>query len=137
MLVLLTAVFGATRLLVGAPGGSSREPRATATAQPSVLLPAQVTELHKALQDLDTACSRGRPGATTQQAVERDTEVVVEFAKRYPNAVFPLDEETGRTLSVLLVARYTLRQCAPQLVARIDALLPSDLRSTPAPRATP
>lgn len=133
VLVLLAVALGVTRLLLGAPGEKAVRTSATRTAPPSTLAPAQVTELHKALHDLDTACSKGRTD-TTQQAVARDTQVIVEFAKRYPNAVFPIDDETGRTLSLLIVTRQTLRRCAPQLVAPVDALLPSDLRSAGAPR---
>lgn len=134
-LVLLAVVLGAAQLLNGPRGGRDAGTRFTPTPPAVRLAPGQVVELHAALHDLDASCA-GRDSPSRRQAVARDTAVVVAFAERYPNAVFPIDDETGRTLSLLLVVRQTLRRCAPGLVGRIDRLLPSDLRSTPTPRST-
>jgi hypothetical protein len=105
------------------------------TTAPSVTLTAeQASPVHDALHDLDARCAKANaPGST--QAIARDTEVIVAFSERYPDAVFPIDDERGRTLSLLLVVRQSLRTCAPELVSRLDTLLPLDLRSSVPPNA--
>jgi hypothetical protein len=98
------------------------------TARSVTLTAAQAAPVHDALHDLDARCTKANaPGAT--HAIVRDTDVIVAFSERYPDAIFPIDDETGKTLSLLLVVRQSLRACAPELVSRLDALLPLDLRS--------
>ncbi|MFF4728744.1 hypothetical protein ACFY3M_25990 [Streptomyces mirabilis] len=50
------------------------------------------------------------------------------LSRRYPDARFPIDDETGTTLSLLLVTRQSMRDCAPALAVHVDRALPSDYR---------
>ena len=134
-LVLLALLVGGVTMIARSSRAKPAVSSFGATRAPSTLLTAaQTADVHDALHDLDARCTRAStPGAT--QAIAHDTDVIVAFSERYPDAVFPIDDETGRTLSLLLVARQSLRRCAPYLVSRIDALLPFDLRSSVPPKS--
>ncbi|MEU0680133.1 MULTISPECIES: hypothetical protein [Streptomyces] len=83
--------------------------------------------VHDALHTIDARC-RAKGGDVEQAALTRDVDTIIDFSRRYPDARFPIDDETGRTLSLLLVTRQSLRDCAPALAARVDRALPSDFR---------
>ncbi|MFE1310495.1 hypothetical protein [Streptomyces sp. NPDC058755] len=107
---------------------------AGATASPAVPPAADVRPVHEALHDIDARC---KPEADREARVRlrADADVIVAFARRYPNAAFPVDDETGRTLSLLLVARQSLRGCDATATARVDGALPDQFRGEPT--ATP
>ncbi|MFF6829845.1 hypothetical protein [Streptomyces longwoodensis] len=119
----------------GSDGGS----RSAATARPSATAAAvtppgtQVRPVHEALHGIDAIC-RTKSGRVKQASLARAADTVIDFSRRYPNARFPIDDETGTTLSLLLVTRQGLRDCAPALAARVDRALPPDFRD---PSATP
>ena len=127
LLALATAAVLALR--DGSGGGS--EPTATAapSARAASVTPptAQVRPVHEALHDIDARC-RAEGGDAEQTALTRHVDTIIDFSRRYPDARFPIDDETGRTLSLLLVTRQSLRDCAPALAARVDRALPPDFR---------
>lgn len=61
----------------------------------------------------------------------RDADLIRSFARRHPEAAFPVDDERGTTLSLLLVTRQALAACAPTLAAAVDAELPTEYRNAP------
>ncbi|MFJ9011654.1 hypothetical protein [Streptomyces canus] len=123
--------FGTAALLAANDGpDSSRSATATPSASP-VRPPAdQVQPVHDALHDIDARCGGNATAASSDQApLQRDADRVVAFARRYPNARFPIDDESGTTLSLLLVTRQGLLTCAPEAAATVDRALPSDFRT--------
>jgi hypothetical protein len=115
-------------------GGGAAVGAAASSAAPAVTPPVgQVRPVHEALHDIDATCrAKGQSGEQTSLA--RDADTVIAFSRRYPDARFPIDDETGTTLSLLLVTRQGLRDCAPVLTARVNQALPLDFRD---PIATP
>ncbi len=122
--VVLIAVLG-PHDSVG-PAVTAAAPSPTAT--PLLLSAVEVQGVHDALHDIDTRCQPGRNGGNP---LEHDADVILVFAQRYPDVRFPIDDETGRTLSLLLTARQGLQGCAPATAARIDAALPPIYRLRP------
>ena len=137
------AVVVAALLLVGvilavvAVVTAGREPpRATGDApQPTpvqtankTLAQVEVQPVHDALHDIAARC---RPGAAADdpRRVAQDAAVIMSFARRYPQAEFPIDDERGTTLSLLLVARQALTDCAPAVAAAVDDQLPTEYQS--------
>lgn len=110
----------------GEAGGAAAAPRLSPA--PVLLSAGEVQGVHDALHDIDARCVPGRAGAS---GLERDAEVILDFARRYPDARFPIDDETGRTLSLLMTAREGLRGCSPATAARIDAAVPPQYRLRP------
>ncbi|WP_280909020.1 hypothetical protein [Streptomyces sp. SAI-090] len=114
--------------------GSGGGGRSAATTEPSpsasaVTPPAaQVRPVHEALHDIDAVCRAEGGGGGEQASLTRDVDTIIDFSRRYPDARFPIDDETGSTLSLLLVTRQSMRECAPDLGARVDRALPSDFR---------
>lgn len=96
---------------------------------------AEVDVAHQALHDLGDACAQQEP-SRSPSAVSQATESLLRFATRHPDGRFPIDDETGTTLSLLLVVRDELSTCAPELRPRVDALLPPEFRSTVPSQAT-
>ncbi|MEU0023575.1 hypothetical protein ABZ173_38790 [Streptomyces rochei] len=129
--VVALAVAAVVALRSGSGGASG----SAATAEPSPTTPfvtppaAQVRPVHEALHDIDAICrakDKGRDGKQT--SLTRDIDTIIDFSLRHPNARFPIDDETGSTLSLLLVTRQSMRTCAPTLVPRLDQALPPDFR---------
>lgn len=89
---------------------------------------AEVQPIHDALHDIAARC---RPGAVADDParVTRDTDVIRSFARRHPDVAFPIDDERGTTLSLLLVTRQALADCSPALAAAVDEELPTEYRS--------
>lgn len=87
-----------------------------------------VQPVHDALHDIAARC---RPGAAADdpRRVAQDAAVMMSFARRYPQAEFPMDDERGTTLSLLLVARQALTDCAPAAAAAVDDQLPTEYQS--------
>lgn len=63
--------------------------------------------------------------------LDRDVDAVLAFAQRYPEATFPIDDETGRSLTLLFTTRQALRTCAPAAAARVDRAMPQQYRTRP------
>jgi hypothetical protein len=144
LLVVAAAVAAAVGLgaagLAAVSGGPHRggvaSATATSTAQGATAsadtAPAtEVQPVHDALHDIDDQCKPGAVGGD-QSRLARDADVILAFAQRHPSASFPIDDETGRTLSLLLVTRQALRDCAPAVAARADSALPAQFRTNPA-----
>ncbi len=108
-----------------ADGSNSASP--TATASYSTPPAAEVKRIRDTLNDIAARCN---PHTTVadRRHLDRDVDVVLAVARRYPNAEFPVEDETGHTLSLLLAIRDDLRQCAPSAAARVNDGLPSRFR---------
>lgn len=107
----------------------SGSPMTTAPSMEETAPAAEVQQIHRALHALGKICKL--PDATNQTALARPSvEAIVDFARRYPNARFAIDDETGTTVALLLVAREALRTCAPSLIPQISRTLPSRYQST-------
>lgn len=104
----------------------------TDTAASSTPPPVEVRQVHETLHGFRAWC---RPGADTQarRQLERGARMIVRFARHYPQARFPIDDETGTALSVLLVTRNELRECAPAAAAVADRAIPAEVRRGLAP----
>lgn len=59
---------------------------------------------------------------------------MLDFARRYPSVSFPIDDETGTTVSLLAVVRDEVRTCAPSLAGAVDAALPKPYRTSSSSR---
>lgn len=79
--------------------------------------------MHRALHGLDRVC-RGLVPDPNGARVQRHTQAMLQFARDYPRAGFEIDDETGSTLSLLVVLHDELRSCAPQLIPAVEELLP-------------
>lgn len=136
--VLVGAFLAATLLVVGVvlvavlgPRVDERTALASApgpAASPVAVPAADVQGVHDALHDIDARCRPGRAGGNE---IERDADVILRFAERYPDATFPIDDETGRTASLLTTARQGVQVCATATADRIDRVLPPRYRLRP------
>ncbi|MFF9136699.1 hypothetical protein ACF09G_03885 [Streptomyces albogriseolus] len=127
--VLALAAAAVAALRDGSGGGNGPAATMTPSATAASVTPpaAQVRPVHEALHDIDARC-RAKGEGGKQTSLTRDIDTIIDFSRRYPDARFPIDDETGSTLSLLLVARQSMRDCAPALAARVDRALPSDFR---------
>ncbi|ALV33115.1 hypothetical protein [Streptomyces sp. CdTB01] len=128
--VVLALAAAAVVFLRGGSGGvSGSAPTAEPSATSSAVTPAaaQVGPVHQALHGIDATC-HANGGGGKQTSLTRDVDTIIDFSRRYPDARFPIDDETGSTLSLLLVTRQSMRDCAPALAARVDRALPPDYR---------
>lgn len=107
--------------------GSTATPTSGSAANPPA---GDVRHVHDALHDIDTQC-QNPASATAGARLAHDTDIILTFAQRYPDATFPIDDETGRTLSLLLVARKALSTCAPTEASRVNQSLPPRYRDDP------
>lgn len=107
----------------------------SATTSYSTAPPDEVQRVHDVLHDLDRWCKPGA-GAGARRQLERDAGVIVSFAGRFPNSRFPIHDEFGTPLSLLLVARNELRVCSPAAAAIADRALPSKIREKLTPLST-
>ena len=82
--------------------------------------------MHLALHDIGDKCA---PEFDTgvRRRLSAETDVILDFARRYPVARFRIHDETGSALSLLLVARNELRECSPADAVRVDRALPPDV----------
>lgn len=123
-------------------GGSGREARPaivagtpSGTRSYSTPPPRDVQQVHAVLHDFDRWCTP-QADARARQRLARGAEVIVSFARRHPAARFGIDDETGTTVSLLLVARNELRVCAPAAAASADRALPAEIRQRLTPLTT-
>lgn len=115
-------------------GGSNRDaPPAIVAGTPSGTRsystppPPDVQQVHDVLHDFDRWCTP-QADDRARRHLARGVELIVNFARRHPDARFPIDDETGTTLSLLLVARNELRDCAPAAALAADRALPTEIR---------
>ncbi|MFF7643867.1 hypothetical protein [Streptomyces canus] len=130
--VVATLVLGAIGVLrangPGDQGGSATTSTTVGTPTPAATPPAvDVRRVHNALHDIDARCGTAVSGKARAE-LEGDADTVTAFARRYPDASFRVDDETGTTLSLLLVVRQGLRDCAPTATARVNQALPPEYR---------
>lgn len=84
-------------------------------------------DVHVRVHDLARICRRRGPN---RAALARTTATFIRYFERYPSQRFrmQIDDEQGSTLSALLVLRHALRRCSQPLAARVDEVLPADIR---------
>jgi len=105
-----------------------KAPAVIAGGSPTLLVPhpkmqapkIDAQRVHRELHAVGRVCP---PDRTAR--VRPHVEAILEFARRYPNVSFPIDDETGTTVSLLILTRYSLRTCAPELADRVNHALPS------------
>ena len=96
--------------------------------------------VHDALHDIAARCptETGPTPATIgpdqlstsdRRQLKQDAALIVSFARRHPHAQFPIDDEQGTTLSLLLVAREALGPCSPAAAQTANELLPTEYQS--------
>lgn len=112
---------------------TTQPPQNVTIPRPKETAPAAAVQpVHEALHTLGRVC---RPGAGADQAsrARRPVDVILDFARQYPNVSFPQHDETGTTLSLLFVARNEVQSCAPALTARVERLIPAEYLTPTAP----
>lgn len=143
--LLVLTLGGLTIAMLSGPtdDASAIGPSPSVTAVVSAAPAAEVDRVHDALHDMAALCFPNLDDAA-QRRIESDVDLLVTFAGRYPDATFPIDDETGRSLGLLLVARNEMHLCAPNAAARANAALPPQFRNkagavtaTPALQAPP
>jgi len=92
-----------------------------------------VRRIHAALHDMGARC-KSDPDAASERQIGHDVDQLITFARNYPDARFIVDDENGRSLDLLLIARDEMRTCAPAAAARANLALPAQLRT---PSRTP
>lgn len=143
----LTVLFGVTAITLRElliPSGS-QPPNARALAGlpaatgSTVTVPAaEAQRVHDSLHSVGAWC-RADPAGRVRSRLDRDVDVILTFTRRYPEATFPIDDETGRALTLLMTTRQALRTCAPAAAARVDRALPPQFQegvSGPVPTMT-
>ena len=118
--VLLRSVAAPSSPVAVVPSAQPPEPSSSAP-------PAAVQQIHDALHGLGDQCEPVRSDRS-KPSINRDVTTILAFAQRYPEGRFPIDDETGSVLSLLLVARDALRSCEPAEAARVNKALPPGFR---------
>ncbi|MEO5315391.1 hypothetical protein PV772_14930 [Pseudarthrobacter sp. CC12] len=131
--LILGALLTGMLLAGPRPASTGPNPGITEPATGSPVPSAEVDRVHDALHELASQCQAGID-ETTRQKLDQDVEMMVEFSRRYPDARFPIDDETGGPVGLLLVARNALERCAPESAAKADSALPPEFRR---PAASP
>ena len=133
--VLGVASLGLSTLTGGSPArapshGRTSQPVAPyALPTPEVILDESESQpAHRALHALGRAC-QPKVAERTRNSVLRPLRVIERFASRYPAGGFTIDDESGTTLSLLIVVRNELETCDPGLVPRVDELIPGRYRT--------
>lgn len=142
-IVAAAAAFGlVAAALAAGVGGSNRDaPPAIVGGTPSGTRsystppPRDVQQVHDALHDFDRWCTP-QADDRARRHLARGVELIVSFARRHPDSRFPIDDETGTTLSLLLVTRNELRDCAPSAALVADRALPAKIRERLTPLTT-
>ena len=89
----------------------------------------EVQRIHTALHDMGARCTPGANSADRRQ-IGRDVDLLITFARTYPDARFTIDDENGQALDLLLIARDEMRTCAPAAAARANQALPAEFRTS-------
>lgn len=90
----------------------------------------QVIALHASLHRMERVCARKNLTASDTRMLESAARSFVRLYRAYPDARFQIDDESGRMLSVLLVARAELRTCSAGPAAIVDRALPAQFRDS-------
>lgn len=139
---LLVIVIAAAGLVVNrhiskSPAGSAAtvlgSPTDT-TSYPTAPAPA-VQGVHTALHDMAERCTPGA-GIAAEAQIGHDVDQLITFAKTYPDARFTVNDENGRALDLLFIARNEMRACAPNAAERANQALPTQYRAIPGPPTT-
>lgn len=123
---MLTALAAAATTAAACGGGSGGSPGVEAPpVRPDrrALLPAaEVRYIHATFHGLRRYC---RPGRADQRRLDATTDRFIALYRRFPADRFrmAIDDETGTTLSAILVLRYELSTCSPRHAKRIDRVL--------------
>ncbi len=122
------SVVGALAVVVIGCGAASPPPAPPASPPDTrAPIPAEVqAEIHATLHAVPRFCNVRRPD---ERGLERRARGLVRYYRRYPSRRFRLriDDESGSTLSVLLVVRQSLNLCGSPLTESIDRVLPPDI----------
>jgi hypothetical protein len=89
----------------------------------------EVERVHAILHRLERTCARNRRSGAARARLERDVDTILAFTAAYPEARFPIDDESGSAPSLLLVAREATRRCAPAASQRLEQALPEQFRN--------
>lgn len=88
---------------------------------------ARVDSAHKALHALGRACKT--PLAQRDpETVRRPLGLIEIFATDFPSGGFRIDDESGTTLTLLIVVWDELKTCDPSLVPAVEELIPAEYR---------
>ncbi len=108
--------------------GPAGRPVSSQTPEPTSKAPSQeVNRLHQALHSVAQECQK-QETARSFPRIDRDVDIILRFARRYPEGRFAIDDETGNALSLLLATHDDLRTCAPAAAARLNRALPAEFR---------
>lgn len=118
-LVVALLALGGVLAAIGIGDGSEN------TRAPSA---AGVRRVHAALHELDRVCSRTPVSPDARRVLARDARTFARFADAYPQVEFRIDDEEGRAVSLLLVARQRLDGCDRRAAAIVDRALPAGMR---------
>lgn len=135
----MTAALAAAVAVAGCGGSDRGEQSAPAPARepPLASLPAAVQRyVHRTFHRLPRSCSPRRADARVLTPVTRR---FVSLYQRYPYDRFGMayHDESGTMLSAILVLRNELATCSPRHAARIDRVLPPNLRRALRPLPAP
>lgn len=112
----------------GPPTTETGRSSSSQTPEPTSKAPSQeVSRLHQALHGLASECQKEEPARSVPR-IDRSVDIVLSFARRYPEGRFAIDDETGNRLSLLLATHDDLRTCAPAAAARLNQALPPEFR---------
>lgn len=112
----------------GAPRGLDGTSASSPAAEPaSKASEREVERLHQTLHSVARECQKPETIRSFLR-IDRDVDIILRFAHRYPEGRFPIDDETGNALSLLFATRDDLRTCAPAAAARINQAMPLEFR---------
>lgn len=128
---------GALALVVPRSAPTAVPGRASGGSAAGQTVPAtQVQRVHSALHDMGARCTPSADVAA-QHRIGTDVDLLIGFARRYPDARFSVDGEDGRALDLLLIAATEMRGCAPAAARRAEQALPPQFQSPAASPAPP
>ena len=136
----LTAITVAISALATACGGAETLAKPPPSANHGAVSPDDVRFVHQTFHRLPRFCGDGR---TERDRLDTTTTRFIELYHRYPADRFRtrIDDESGTMLSAILVLRDELSRCGPRHAARIDPILPAQvrraLRDLPSGRRSP
>ena len=108
-------------------GAPSAQPAATQPDRRAALPAQDALYVHRTFHRLPRFCG---PGRADRRRLDATTTRFIELFRRYPaeRYAFRIDDESGTTLSAILVLRDELSRCSPRHAARIDPVLPATIR---------
>lgn len=123
--------------LSGLPGLRARDPNRAPSSVATGLEPlnmtrAQTADVHHDLHVIARVCG---PGSRDRSRLVADpASTILRFARRWPDARFPIHDEVGTSVSLLMVTREALKSCAPRWSRAANLELPTQYRSPVAVR---